>query len=295
MPIEITRRRLLSWGMGSAVIAGLGKGYANTTSGAIELTRAEIRIPNLPAAFRGLRIAQLTDLHASAIVSNDLFRQAAVLAMQQRPDVIVLTGDFISGSTKVVGGSVGEFSRQHLDESVAALSALKAPLGIFGVLGNHDFWSGPTAVEAITGAYTRALGVRWLRNESVRLERAGSRIDLLGIDDYWETSSSLPDALKGLSDRNVRVLLSHNPDINEEIELLGQRIDLVVSGHTHGGQVVLPLVGQPVMPSKFGQKYRVGLVRDGDRQTFTGRGVGHLLVPTRFNCPPEVALITLDQ
>lgn len=259
----------------------------------VELTRADVTLPTLPSAFKGLRIIQLTDLHASSIVSNELFRVAARIAMEQQPDVIVLTGDFISGSTKVLSGMIGEFNQTALDESIDALAALKAPLGVFGVLGNHDFWSGPTAIEAITRAYSKSLGVRWLRNTNVRLEREEATLDLLGIDDYWEPTSSLGDALKGLSESNCRILLSHNPDINDDIDLSGKRIDLVISGHTHGGQVVVPLIGQPIMPSKFGQKYRVGLIRDGSRQTFVSRGVGHLVFPMRFNCPPEVALITL--
>ncbi len=264
------------------------------------LTRVDVTLPNLPSAFRGLRIAQLTDLHAGSIVSNELFRVAANLAMNQRPDVIVLTGDFISGSTKVLSGMFGEFDQETLDQSIEALSALKAPLGVFGVLGNHDFWSGSAAIEAITRGYAKSLGVHWLRNTSTRLEKSGAAIDLLGVDDYWEPTSSLGEAVKGLAEENCRILLSHNPDINEEIDLSGKRIDLVISGHTHGGQVIFPLVGQPIMPSKFGQKYRVGLVRDGNRQTFVSRGVGHLLLPVRhlllpvrLNCPPEVALITL--
>lgn len=284
---------MLSWGLKGAAGALLAKGYYNTTPASVELTRVEVRIANLPEAFRGLRIAQLTDLHASMMVGNDLLREAAHVCAQAQPDLIVLTGDFITGATRFLSGSVGEFDRTHLDQSVAALAALKAPLGLYGVLGNHDFWSGPAAVDAITAAYRSALGVRWLRNRNVRLERQGAFIQLLGIDDYWEASSSFDDACKGLDAQAPRILLSHNPDINEEIDLGKTRIDLVISGHTHGGQVVLPLLGQPVMPSKFGQKYRVGLVQDGERQTFVSRGVGHLLAPIRFNCMPEVALMTL--
>lgn len=286
------RRRILSWSLRGLAAAVLAKGCANTTAASVELNSVQVRLPGLPDAFRGLRILHLTDLHASPIVGNEVFRRARVLATEAKPDLVVLTGDFVSGATKFLSGTVGEFDRRHLDESLEALAGLKAPMGLFGVLGNHDFWSGSAAVDVITRAYTQALGVRWLRNQSVRLERQGSFMNLLGIDDYWEDSSSLDAACRGLNDKDVRILLSHNPDINEEIDLLHQRIDLVLSGHTHGGQVVLPLLGQPVMPSKFGQKYRIGLVRDGARQTFISSGLGHLLAPTRFNCPPEVALIT---
>lgn len=287
------RRRLISWTLRGALLALIGKGYANTWSGGIEVTRVEVPIPDLPPAFDGLRIAQLTDLHASAIVPDALLRAAAEAAMAEAPDLIVLTGDFISGATKIVGGEIGSFDDGHLESCLNALASLKAPLGLYGVLGNHDFWSGPPAVAAIERGFSEKLGLHWLRNRHQKIEKNGATLSLLGVDDYWEGVCSLPSALKGLPTDGVRVLLSHNPDINEEIELLGQRIDLVLSGHTHGGQVVAPLVGQPIMPSKFGQKYRVGLVRDGERQTFISRGVGHLLAPIRFNCPPEVAVLTL--
>ena len=290
----LPRRKFISWSLRGLAAAVVGKGYYNTTPGELTLSRVDIRLPGLPAAFHGARIAHFTDLHASWIVDADLYRRAVALAMQERPDWVVLTGDFITGATKFLSDSVGSFDRQYLDNSIAALAGLQAPLGIYGVLGNHDFWSGPAAVAAITQAYSEALGVRWLRNSHVRLEKNGAAIELLGVDDYWETSSSLYDACKGLDEQSVRILLSHNPDINEEIDVLGKRIDLVLSGHTHGGQVVLPLAGQPVMPSKFGQKYRAGLVQDGARQTYVSRGIGHLLFPMRFNCPPEVAIIRLS-
>jgi uncharacterized protein len=115
------------------------------------------------------------------------------------------------------------------------------------------------------------------------------------VDDYWANSCSLARACQGLDPQTVKILLSHNPDINEDISDLGLEIDLVLSGHTHGGQVVAPLIGQPVMPSRFGQKYRAGLVFDGNRQTYISRGVGHLLAPLRFNCAPEATVLRLSQ
>ena len=288
-----SRRKFITYGVRGAVLLGAGKGFYNTTPFHIETVKKEIKIEGLPVSFRGLKVAQLTDLHASWSVSNGLIKAAAKTAMAQRPDIIFLTGDFVSGSTKFLSGHVGEFKRKHLEECVDALSGLKAPLGIYAVLGNHDFWSGEAAIEIIMGTFTEKLGVKWLRNENVKLSKGGHSIDLLGVDDYWEPTSSLSRAYKGLDEKRVKILLSHNPDVNEEIELLGKRIDLVISGHTHGGQVVMPFIGQPVMPSRFGQKYRAGLVRDGARQTYISRGIGHLLAPIRLNCPPEVTALKL--
>lgn len=290
----MTRRDFLKNSMRGLIAVGLGKGFYDSTRWQVELVRVPVRIRNLPASLRGLKIGLLTDLHSSFIVSRSVIETAARLIMSQSPDVIVITGDFISGSTKFLSGSVGTFNDKHLTDCVSALSSMKAPLGIYGVLGNHDFWSGPEVVTGICEKFTRQLGMEWLRNRSVALKKGGSSFHLLGVDDYWEPTCSLGAACTGLPPESIRILLSHNPDINEEIDLSRQRIDLVLSGHTHGGQVAMPLVGQPVLPSKFGQKYRAGLVVDGERQTYISRGVGCLLVPIRFNCRPEATVLTLS-
>jgi len=288
-----TRRDFLRYGLRGMVVAGAGKGFYNTTAGQVELVRVPVRIDNLPAPLHGLKIGLLTDLHSSFIVSKGSIEAAARLVMSEAPDLIVLTGDYISGSTKFLSGHIGEFKKEYLERCVDALASLKAPLGIYGVLGNHDFWSGPEAVKLICETFTKQLGLVWLRNRSITLKKNGAPFHLLGVDDYWEAGCSLASACKDLDNKTVRVLLSHNPDINDDISLMRERIDLVLSGHTHGGQVVLPLVGQQIMPSKFGQKYRSGLVRDGGRQTYISRGIGHLLAPIRLNCMPEATVLTL--
>ena len=134
--------------------------------------------------------------------------------------------------------------------------------------------------------------VTWLRNKHVIIKKCESEIALLGVDDYCENSCSPRKAYEGLEKEITKILLSHNPDINESI-LPDFDVDLILSGHTHGGQVVIPGIGMPFMPSAHGQKYREGLVQDGRRQTYITRGVGHLFAPLRYNCPPEVTLITL--
>lgn len=287
------RRDFLKYGLRGIVVAGLGKGFYNSTGGEVELVRVPVKIKNLPLSLRGLKIGLLTDLHSSFIVSPETIAAAGRLIMTENPDLIVLTGDYISGATKFLSGSIGEFNPEYLTRCVDALSLLKAPLGIYGVLGNHDFWSGPESVKAICETFTQRIGLVWLRNRSVEVKRGGTSFHLLGVDDYWENSCSLTSACQGLKAGAVKILLSHNPDINDDIALMRERIDLVLSGHTHGGQIVLPLVGQPVIPSKFGQKYRTGLVFDGDRQTYTSRGVGCLLAPIRLNCRPEATVLTL--
>ena len=204
----------------------------------------------------------------------------------------MLGGDYISGAIKFLSTSVGKFDKKYLDKLLDAFSVLKAPMGIYGVLGNHDMWGGEAVAQTIIDGFTEKLDAVWLRNENVVLKKKTDKITLIGVDDYWSNGSIL-GTIKTVDKDSVRILLSHNPDINEEIELLGERIDLVLSGHTHGGQVSMPLVGAPYLPSKFGQKYRSGLVRDGLRQTYITRGVGTLIMPVRLNASPEATVLTL--
>jgi predicted MPP superfamily phosphohydrolase len=172
------------------------------------------------------------------------------------------------------------------------LSRLKASMGIFGVLGNHDFWSGPVVAEKITDGL-ESIGIKILRNEAVSITKGPEKVYLLGVDDYWEGSYSLTGAIKNVPQDSCRILLSHNPDVNEDIDLSKRRLDLIIAGHTHGGQLVLPFLGAPYLPSPFGQKYRAGLVTDGNRKTYVSRGLGLFFVPLRLNCPPDVSLLVL--
>ena len=169
---------------------------------------------------------------------------------------------------------------------------MRAPLGVYGVMGNHDFWSGRRAAERLAGALAD-IRVHLLRNGHVHIERAGRRLALAGVDDYWEDSYDLKKALRGITPDTCTILLSHNPDVNEDLDMLDHSVDLTVSGHTHGGQIVLPLIGAPYLPSPFGQKYRAGLVRDGGRQTYISKGLGVFFVPVRLGCPPDVTLLRL--
>ncbi|MBF0608104.1 MAG: metallophosphoesterase [Candidatus Magnetobacterium sp. LHC-1] len=302
----MTRRKFLINGLRAGVVLLGTKGVYNTSRYNIEIGRITLVVADLPSSFDGFKIALLSDIHSSAIVSEGLISRSADMCMAEAPDVIALTGDFITGTNEVGGSGKVEMekdARQYIQRCVNALSTLRAPAGIYGVLGNHDFWSGQEAVDSICRLFTDRIGVVWLRNKSVRIKRpaqpANSReqtdqsIYILGVDDHWESSCSLTNACKGIDIQAVKVLLSHNPDINIDIESSRKKIDVVLSGHTHGGQIVFPFIGAPFLPSTSGQKYISGVVRDGARQTYITTGVGNNMVPMRYNCPPEVALITL--
>lgn len=288
----LSRRFFLRAGLGfiGVTALGVGKGYSNTLSSRIQVERVPVELTGLPEMFRGFKIAQLSDLHSSPLVDRHHLDYAVDLALAEKPDLFALTGDFIGHTLRTHRQEIHEFDTQYLDNLVAALGRAKAPFGTYAVLGNHDFWSGPEVTKRIHHDFEKRAGIRVLRNQSVPLIKGKQSIQLLGIDDYWHTWD-LSQTMRNVPQQSVKILLSHNPDINRQIKP-SHGIDLVLSGHTHGGQISLPLVGTPFSPTQD-PRYLRGLVRDGDRQTYITRGVGHLVVPIRFNCPPEVTLITL--
>jgi predicted MPP superfamily phosphohydrolase len=289
---KITRRSFIRLCILGAMGFAGGKGIVNSRK--LELVKLHINLDNLPTVFNGFKIGQITDIHAGPLVPRDLIKEGVDLVMSSQPDLIVLTGDFINGATKILWTTYGRFKEKHYQYCIEELSRLNAPLGVFACLGNHDFWSGPEVADKVANGL-KNIGVRVLRNESQALKRGDESLEIIGVDDYWGGSYSLSNALKEVPERTCRILISHNPDVNEDIENLKENIDLIISGHTHGGQIVLPLVGALYMPSPFGQKYLAGLVRDGNRQTYVSRGLGLFFVPIRLNCSPDVSVLTLSQ
>jgi hypothetical protein len=259
----------------------------------LEVSTHEIPLPELPPELDGLRLAHLSDLHASAIVPLEWIRAAVDRLNTLEPDVACLTGDFVYGSTGWADGCAQELAR------------LKAPAGLFAVLGNHDQWTG---AGAIAGALAQR-GIRVLRDESVSLEVRGSRLQILGIDDpglsclgdaagwdglrhaWAEAAEFVRQALAQVPAGVPTLLLVHNPDFMELLP--GTAVDVGLAGHTHGGQVSLPFVGPPLLPSCFGDKYAAGWVASPGGPVYVNRGVGLIEPALRWNCPPEAALITL--
>ena len=288
------KRMLVANSLVSGAVLSLLKGYQNATPHNMELVNVRVEIDRLPSSFKGFKIALLSDFHSSLVVSRKHIEAAAEMTMNEKPDAIALTGDFISGHARIRSRSVGKIRKKYIDRCIDGLSQLKAEHGIYAVLGNHDFWSGSHALEWITSEFSRRLGVVWLRNKSAKLEKDSELIHLLGVDDFWSRGCSLEKAYKGLNGSSAKILLSHNPDINKRIDEEKRDIDLVLSGHTHGGQMPVPFrKGDALVPSIYGQKYREGRVQDGKRVTYVTRGVGHLLLPVRLSSPPEVTIITL--
>jgi predicted MPP superfamily phosphohydrolase len=272
----VNRRKVLKLAAGSAIgVMTLGVAYPILEARWCRVARATIAVPRLPAPFVGTTIAFLSDTHHGPYVSLDHVRQAVDLANALEPDIVALGGDYVSKDRKYIAPGVG------------ALGALHAPLGRFGVLGNHDVWegSGETS-EALAKA-----GIREVTNTGVWVERDGARLRLAGVGDLWTDSQDLNAALGDATPHDATILLSHNPDFAERVH--DPRVSLILSGHTHGGQVVVPWWGAPYVPSAFGQKYLHGIVQGPSCPVFVSRGIGTTGPPVRFRCPPEVVFLTL--
>jgi predicted MPP superfamily phosphohydrolase len=272
--MRVTRRAvlkgLLAAGVGTASGAG-AYGYAYERHD-LEVTRAIVPVAGLPPALTGLRIGLLTDVHRSQWVSHEDVIHAVARLMDERPDLIVLGGDYVTYG----GGS----HHEYVGPSADALQPLSARHGVFGILGNHDDDHDMPAALA-------ARGVQMLKDARTRITVKGEPIDLVGIRYWTRRPSDIAPLLRGAT--GTVVLLAHDP--RRLAEAAAFNIPLVLSGHTHGGQVVLPLVG-----AIAAQKFPVvaGIGRRDKTTIFVSRGVGTIYVPVRINCPPEVAVLTLQ-
>jgi len=247
----------------------------------IEITHQTIAIEKLPAEFRGLRIVQLSDVHHSPFLDEERINEAVRMANDLRPDLVALTGDYIS------------HSRDYIASCARALGRLRAAHGVFAVLGNHDHWTdGAMMRDAL--AYQ---GIRVLCNESTRIERGSSHIRLAGVDDLMVKRDDLRLALEETSWYETRILLSHNPAIIREAARAG--VDLVLSGHTHGGQINWRLLtGRKDRKiarwlRRPSRRLMRGHAQLGSTQLYVNRGLGTVIVPLRYGCPPEITLLEI--
>lgn len=235
-----------------------------------------IDVAGLAPAFDGYRIAFLTDLHASPLVPRWWLDAAVSRANALAPDLVLLGGDFVDDDPRYV---------PHV---TAVLTPLTAPDGVFAVLGNHDHYTDAAAVRQALAA----AGVRELFNANTTIARGDGRLALCGVGDLEMDAIDFAAATAGLADDVPRIVLSHDPDVFAYWPP-DRRCDLMLCGHTHGGQAYLPLLGPPFVPSQFGARYLKGLYRDGARQLYVSRGIGASGVPFRWSCPPELTIVEL--
>jgi len=249
------------------------------------LVRQEILLRRLPLVFDGLTILQLSDFHYDAHFSAAPVAAAVRMATDLKPDLVVLTGDFVT-SPAFNRPSMIRRSEADIELCADVLRGLKAPFGVWAVLGNHDVFSEPQHVLSAL----RRTGIQVLRNGAVPIERDGQRFWLSGVGDVLAGDADLDRALRGVVSDEAVVLLAHEPDFADHS--VHYNIDLQLSGHSHGGQVRFPLLGAVYLPH-LGRKYPKGLRQLGQLMLYTNVGIGTLFVPVRWNCPPEVTLITL--
>jgi predicted MPP superfamily phosphohydrolase len=240
----------------------------------IEVTRHEVTVEDLPASFDGYRIAFLTDTHVASFMRRGFFREVVAQTMRFQPDLILLGGDFVT------------WERHIPLMAELLLTDLTAPDGVYAVLGNHDYWAN---ADGVIAAMT-SRGVRFVVNRSVTIQRGDDRIALAGIDELYRGTPDINAAFALVDPRIPCLGLSHHPDI---IELLGdRRVDLLVCGHTHGGQIRVPFFGALVVPSKHEGRYASGFHRKGGVLLYVSRGIG-AIPPLRILCKPEVATFVL--
>ena len=238
----------------------------------LSIEHERIELNRLPKEFDGFRIVQLSDIHHGPFSSKEQIEQAVDTANRLKPDIIALTGDYISKE------------RHYAAPCAEMLGRLEARHGIYAVLGNHDHW---TDAALITDLF-RAEGITVLINEGMRFERNGAAFWLAGVDDYMVGLEDLSLALAGASSDEMKLLLAHNPIILRRAARAS--VDLVLSGHTHGGQVAFLGERNSARPRRRTLK---GLGRQGNTQIYVNRGLGTVVLPIRYGCPPEISLLEL--
>jgi hypothetical protein len=240
-----------------------------------QIDEIKIFLKKLPKALDGFRLVQLSDIHHSPFTSGEFIAQIVEKANELQPDMFVLTGDYVSHEAEYIA-PVAEI-----------LGGLKSEFGTFACLGNHDHW---TDAELVKTEFKRN-GIKMLVNEGFRFTARNESFWLCGVDDFGEGLSNIRQSLRGSKTDEMKLLLAHNPAIMRRAAY--RKIDLVLSGHTHGGQVKLREPRERILFPNRRRKFSSGLHHRGETQIYITRGIGTVVVPMRYQCPPEISLIEL--
>ena len=281
-PKRFSRRKFLK-AAGITTVTGLVSSTASLAYGFkvepswLELTHHTAEISGLPRAFHGYKIAHLTDIHADNIfMKKDRLADIVTKTIELKPDLAVITGDFVTDNFDGVADFLYE-----------ALARLQASVPTVAVLGNHDYWTDVVGVRNVL----RRANIENIENRVYTLTRDGQHFHVCGLGDIWESQQRMDIVLDALPDDNPAMLLVHEPDYVETTATT-RRFALQLSGHSHGGQVNIPLLGPPVKPN-MGYIYHTGRYEVGDMLQYTSRGLGMVPPRVRVNCRPELTLHTL--
>lgn len=245
----------------------------------IRLIKHEINVTSAKE-LRGLRIAVIADLHTGApYIGEAKLRRIVHLVSSAKPDLILLAGDYVVEG--VIGGKT-----MPIETTAALLQPLRAPMGVYAVLGNHDHWDDENKIARAL----RSVGIKVVENESVRLKGHNHEFSLVGIGDRMTFHDNIARAFRAVPKDARALCLTHSPDVFPD---LPKTCLLTIAGHTHGGQVALPFTGRLIVPSKFGQRYAAGLIQENGKYMFISTGIGTSIIPVRFGVPPEISLIEI--
>ncbi len=280
--VRLTRRDFLKVFIQLLTATAAGSAYSVFFEPSwVEVTQISLKLRRLPAAFSGFRLLQIADMHFGGWMTLERFRPALELIHAQKPDAIVIPGDFIHGTWD---------SAFHVLEDVkGAFRTLTEQYPTFAVLGNHDHGIDADMVRR----FLKDTDIRELRNDLWPLKKAGAQLTLCGVDDIWAKQNDLTGIVAKLSAQDCAILLAHEPDFADVSAATG-KFDLQLSGHSHGGQVVLPFMKKPPLLPYLGEKYHTGLYQVGEMLQYTTRGLGMVNPTVRFNCRPEITVLTLE-
>ena len=241
----------------------------------IKTTDIVISSADVPKPFNGSRIVFISDIHLGPYLSSQRLSGIVNRINEIKPEMIILGGDYV------------HYRYRYIEPVFSELGKLRADHGVYAVLGNHDHYAGADSTRKMMAKY----GIISINNQSVWVKKGSDSIKIGGVGDLWEDIQIPENTLNALKKSNFAILVSHQPDYIENMNT--DLIDLTLSGHTHGGQITFFGWWAPVLPSKYGQKYRYGLVDSGRMKSYISSGIGTVAIPFRFFCRPEIVVIHL--